>query len=89
MRKSKLSILIEEKKNEGWEMVQISSGQIAPQNPRSKLYHALQDATNQYPDHDINYLVGSHKWRGADGFNFAIIIRPQVDVITTASAARK
>lgn len=75
MKKSILAIKLEPKAKEGWSLFRLISGQIAPENPRSDLYHTLQDARISHPNHEVSYIVGSHKWSGADGFNMAVIIK--------------
>ena len=73
-KRGKLADRIREKSAAGYKVFCFVNGQPAPDNKQSNLYKALESAKKAgYTD--IDYVIGAHRWNGADGFYMAVIVR--------------
>lgn len=73
-KRGKLADRIREASEKGYSFFCFVNGQPSPNNKQSNLYKALE-AARKAGYSEIDYVVGAHRWTGADGFYMAVVVK--------------
>lgn len=73
-RIAKLKQEIMKAEQNGYKVFKVGGGLIAPENKNSNLYKAL-NAARQAGHEIVDYVVGAHRMRGTEGWEFAVIVK--------------